>query len=71
MRSIVRTLLLTAVGFSFVVALGGCGPNNEAGMEGTKGVAPANAPKSQAEFFKQQQELNKEAKVNLPSPKSK
>ncbi len=71
MRSIVRALLPGVVGFYFVVAQGGCGVNNEESMAGTKGVAPANAPKSQAEFFKQQQELSKKATPNAKSQKSK
>jgi hypothetical protein len=57
MRKTLRFLLPTAAGTCLCLLLSGCsGSPNEESMAGTKGVAAANAPKTQAEFFKQQQE---------------
>ena len=71
MRSIVRVLFLSIVAFLFVIALGGCGGSNEESMAGTKGAASDNAPKTQAEFFEQQQLLNKVAKTKVTSLREK
>lgn len=55
-----RLWITAAVGLVFVLAGSGCGGNaNEADVAGTKGVALPDAPKSQAEFFTQQNELLK------------
>jgi hypothetical protein len=72
MRSIVRALVLPAVGLGLTLSLTGCGNQNEASMGDTKGVAAPDAPKTQAEFFKQQQALAEQAKKNGgAAPKTK
>ncbi|MHC5539143.1 hypothetical protein ACYOEI_13070 [Singulisphaera rosea] len=54
-----------ALAFVIVCSLAGCGEGpNDGGVSQTKGTAAADAPKSQADFFKQQQ-------AKLPTPKSK
>jgi len=63
MKDVLRLLVPAAGGLCLCLLLSGCsGSPNEEGMAGTKGVAPANAPKSQAEFYKQQQEAAAQAK---------
>jgi len=48
----------------FAAIAPGCGSDsNEEGVANTKGVAPPNAPNSQEEFYKQQLEQRKSAKV--------
>ncbi len=70
MRSVLRTLVLSVAGISLVLAMAGCGGDNESSMAATKGVAPPNAPKTQADFYKQQQELKKEGTPKTPPQKS-
>jgi hypothetical protein len=73
MRSIVRALVLSAVGLGLTLSLAGCGNQNEGSMAETKGTAAPNAPKTQAEFFKQQQALAEQAKAKNggAAPKTK
>jgi hypothetical protein len=70
MRAILRFPIVAAVVLGLVLPLGGCNSDsNEASMAGTKGVAAPNAPKSQAEFYKQQKALEKPAKGTAPAAK--
>lgn len=53
------------IALALVFSLPGCGAGpNDGGVSDTKGTAAPDAPKSQAEFYKQQQ-------AKLPPPKSK
>src|SRR4051812_24877041 len=59
-----RAMLPMILAGLFAAIAPGCGSTaNEEGVGDTKGVAPANAPKSQAEFHKQQLEQQKSAKA--------
>ena len=52
MARAIRFFVTTAVGLVLVMPHSGCSSNvNDAGVAGTKGEAPADAPKSQEEFF--------------------
>jgi hypothetical protein len=71
MRSTVRAFVLSAVGLGFTLSLTGCGNQNESSMAETKGTAAPDAPKTQADFYKQQQALGEQAKKNGAAPKTK
>jgi hypothetical protein len=62
MRFVLRFPIVSAVVLGIILPLGGCSDSNEASMAGTKGVAPANAPKSEADFYKQQKAQAQQAK---------
>ncbi len=59
-----RALLPMILAGLFALVAPGCGGTaNDEGVAGTKGVAPANAPQSQEELYKQQLEQRKSAKA--------
>jgi hypothetical protein len=60
MRALGCSVFLAPVGLGLAL-LSGCSGDNESNMAETKGVAAANAPKTQAEYYKQQQEIEKAA----------
>jgi hypothetical protein len=69
MRSVSRFPIVSAVVLGFLLPLGGCNDSNEASMAGTKGVAAPDAPKNQAEYYKQQKALAQPAKGKSPAAK--
>jgi hypothetical protein len=70
MRSVSRFPIVSAVVLGFILPLvGGCNDSNEASMAGTKGVAAPDAPKNQAEYYKQQKALAQPAKGKAPAAK--
>jgi hypothetical protein len=66
MRSILRALIVPAVGIGIALPMAGCGNPNENSMAGTKGTAAPNAPKTQAEFYNQQKSVAPPAKTKAP-----
>ena len=61
MRAVLCSLIIPPVALVFALLLTGCNAGNESNMAETKGVAAPNAPKTQAEFYKQSQEIDKSA----------
>jgi hypothetical protein len=64
MKNVARILVSVGVGLCLALLFAGCNtdPNSDS-MAGTKGVAAANAPKTQADYYKQQQEGNAQTKI--------
>jgi len=60
MRSFPRFVSIPVVALGFALPMAGCSNENDASMAGTRGTAAPDAPKSQAQFYEQQQAQAKE-----------
>ena len=69
MRSLPRFAIIPAVALGFALPMAGCSNENDASMAGTKGTAAPDAPKTQADFYKQQQAQIKSLPGKAAQPK--